>query len=69
VRIEALRIKRVIVLGMSFEPVNGLRIFRMPRLTKDFQEMLITGNASTVFGRTGALARDAAWILLFRFAQ
>ncbi|SRR5258708_20903140 len=69
VRIEVLRIERVIAPGMSFEPVNGLRVFRMLRLTKDFQEMLITGNASTVFGRTGAPARDAPWIFMFRFAQ
>jgi len=59
VRIEALRIERVTLLGMSFEPVNGLRVFRMLRLAKDFQEMLITGNTSAVFGRAGARANGA----------
>jgi hypothetical protein len=69
VGIEALRIERVVGLAVPFEPVNGLRVFRMPRVTKDFHEMLITGNASAVFRGTGARARDAPWILLLRFAQ
>jgi hypothetical protein len=67
VRIEALRIEGVIALGMSSEPVNGLRMFRMLRLPKDVQEMFITGNASTILGRASSLAGSASRILLFRF--
>jgi hypothetical protein len=69
VRIEAIGIERVIVLGMSFEPGNGLRVLRVLWLTQHFQQMLINGNASAVFRGTGTLARDAPWIFLFEFAQ